>query len=38
MSYSLTDINFKTVADPKAFLQECDERYADEIYDVAKST
>ena len=36
MSYSLTDINFKTVADPKAFLRECDERYADEIYDVAE--
>lgn len=36
MSYSLTDINFKTVSDPEGFLRECDERYNDEIYDVAE--
>ncbi|MBR1660643.1 MAG: nucleoside kinase [Oscillospiraceae bacterium] len=35
MSYSLTDINFKTVSDPKGFLEECDERYRQEIRDVA---
>ena len=34
MSYSLTDINFKTVSDPKGFLEECDERYRQEIRDV----
>ena len=28
MSYSLTDINFKTVSDPRAFCAECDARYA----------
>ncbi len=27
MAYQLTDINFKTVADPKGFMAECDERY-----------
>ena len=27
MSYLLTDINFKTVADPVGFMAECDERY-----------
>lgn len=36
MSYDLREINFKTVADPAGFLRECDERYNDEIYDVAE--
>ncbi len=27
MAYQLTDINFKTVADPRAFVAECDARY-----------
>ena len=27
MAYQLTDINFRTVADPKGFMAECDERY-----------
>ena len=36
MSYSLTDINFKTVSDPKGFLEECDARYQQEIEDVAE--
>ena len=27
MSYSLTDINYRTVVDPKAFVGECDEVY-----------
>lgn len=31
MSYSLTDINFKTVADPKAFIEECDADYRSKI-------
>ena len=36
MSYSLTDINFKTVADPAGFLEECDARYAQEIQEAAE--
>ncbi|MBR1496920.1 MAG: nucleoside kinase [Oscillospiraceae bacterium] len=36
MSYSLTDINFKTVSDPKGFLEECDALYMQEIRDVAE--
>ena len=36
MSYSLTDINFKTVSDPKGFLEECDARYQQEICEVAE--
>ena len=36
MSYSLTEINFKTVADPKGFLEECDAVYNAEISDVAE--
>ena len=36
MSYSLTEINFKTVADPKGFLEECDAIYNAEINDVAE--
>lgn len=27
MAYQLSDINFKTVADPKGFIEECDETY-----------
>ena len=27
MSYSLTDINYRTVADPKGFLEESDAAY-----------
>ena len=27
MAYQLTDINFRTVADPKAFVEECDAHY-----------
>ena len=36
MSYSLTEINFKTIADPKGFIEECDARYNAEINDVAE--
>ena len=35
MSYSLTDINFKTVSDPRAFCTECDARYAAEVAEAA---
>ena len=35
MSYSLTDINFKTVSDPRAFCAECDARYAAEVAEAA---
>ena len=31
MSYSLTYINFKTVSDPKGFLEEADEEYAHKV-------
>lgn len=31
MSYSLTDINFKTVSDPKGFIEECDEAYRQKV-------
>lgn len=31
MSYSLDEINFKTVADPKGFIEECDELYRRKI-------
>ena len=31
MSYSLTDINFKTVADPKGLIEECDELGIDAV-------
>ena len=27
MAYDLSEINFKTVSDPKGFMEECDERY-----------
>ena len=27
MAYDLSEINFKTVSDPKGFIEECDERY-----------
>ena len=27
MAYQLSDINFRTVADPRGFMEECDERY-----------
>ena len=36
MSYSLTEINFKTVADPEGFIQECDAAYRAEIEDAAR--
>ena len=31
MAYDLKDINFRTVADPKGFLAECDAQYAKKI-------
>lgn len=31
MAYDLKDINFRTVADPKGFIAECDEAYAKRV-------
>ena len=31
MAFSLQEINYRTVADPKEFMAECDRRYADKI-------
>lgn len=31
MAYSLNDINFRTVADPKGFIEECDATYAKRV-------
>ena len=31
MTYQLTDINYRTVADPKGFVEECDARYQTEV-------
>jgi len=36
MSYSLTDINYRTVVDPKAFVEECDEAYAGKVRTAAE--
>lgn len=35
MAYSLTEINFKTVADPKGFVQEGDARYMAKVEEAA---
>ena len=31
MSYQLTDINFRTVSDPKGFIEECDALYREKV-------
>ena len=31
MAYQLTDINFRTISDPKEFVEECDARYEGEV-------
>ena len=31
MAYQLTDINFRTISDPKEFVAECDARYEGEV-------
>ncbi len=31
MAYQLTDINYRTVTDPKGFVEECDARYEGEV-------
>ena len=36
MSYSLEEINFKTVADPKGFIEECDEQYRQKVEKAAE--
>ena len=35
MAYQLSDINFKTVADPAVFMAECDERYNALVHEAA---
>ncbi len=35
MAYQLTDINYKTVTDPKGFVQECDEAYHQKVNQAA---
>lgn len=35
MAYQLKDINFKTVADPKGFIEECEEVYAKRVKEAA---
>ena len=35
MAYQLSDINFKTVADPAGFMAECDERYNALVHEAA---
>ena len=35
MAYELKDINFKTVADPKGFIEECDAAYDAQVKDAA---
>ena len=35
MAYELKDINFKTVADPKGFIEECDAAYDAQVMPVA---
>ena len=31
MAYDLSEINFRTVSDPKGFMEECDEQYNQEV-------
>ena len=35
MAYSLTEINYRTVADPAAFIAECDEAYQKKVAEAA---
>ena len=37
MSYSLTDINYRTVVDPAAFLAECDAEYEKKVRTAARN-
>ena len=36
MAYQLTDINYRTVTDPKGFVEECDARYQREVESAAE--
>lgn len=36
MSYSLEEINFKTVSDPKGFIEECDDLYRQKVEKAAE--
>lgn len=33
MAFDLKEINFRTVADPKGFIEECDEMYEGRVRD-----
>ena len=35
MAFDLKEINFRTVADPKGFIEECNEVYASRVRDAA---
>ena len=35
MAYSLTEINYRTVADPVAFMAECDANYQQKVAEAA---
>ena len=36
MAFDLKEINFRTVADPKGFIEECDNVYASRVKDAAE--
>ena len=36
MAFDLKEINFRTVADPKGFIEECDDVYASRVKDAAE--
>ena len=36
MAYELTDINYRTVSDPKGFCEECEEKYERKVKQAAK--
>ena len=36
MAYSLKDINFRTVSDPKALIEECEEQYRQKVEKTAE--
>ena len=36
MAYQLTDINFRTVSDPKGFIEECDALYPTRVEEAAE--
>ena len=38
MAFDLKEINFRTVADPKGFIEECDDVYARRVKDAAEKS